>query len=156
MDKPLSAILEQSLNLTGSSFKQMEQLMGNFNLSGQKPAGSIPGAGTLNGLIQLNQLTLSTLELLKHWEKTIDGLNLFLGTVPGWPTAKDNQDRKMEEELAVLRKRLDAQESLIRELQSKLGSKPASDDDDGDAAQILSDFFATQNEQFQKLLKKNG
>ena len=144
--------MKQSLDLSGSMIKQMEQLMGTFKVPGSAEKGSTPGAGILSDLKQLNQSTLSSLEMFRQWETTLGNLKLFLGAFPGLTVTKDDQYRKMGDKIAALKKRLDDQESLIKALQSKLAPESVTEEDNGDAVQILSDFFTAQNEQFQRLL----
>jgi len=155
MDKNLETLMKQSLEMSGSVFKQMEQLIGSFNLSVPAAVGAVPGTDLLNGVVQLNQLTLSTLELLRNWEKVFDSFKLFIGSFPGWSVAKDDRQRELEKKITALNKKLDEQGSLIEELQAKLKIESEQHPDSADPVGILSDFFARQNEQFQKLLKRD-
>jgi len=147
--------MKQSLDLSGSMIKQMEKLMGTFKVPGSSEKGLTPGAGIINDLKQLNQSTLSSLEMFRQWETALGNLKLFLGAFPGLTVTKDDQYRKMGDKITALKKRLDDQESLIKELQSKLAPESVKEEDSGDAVQILSDFFTAQNEQFQRLLAKS-
>ncbi|MFH2129009.1 MAG: hypothetical protein ABIK68_01435 [bacterium] len=165
MDKKLEALMEQSLEQSSSIFKQMEQLIGRFNLSGtglpgshpdRKTTGEDPGNHFFRDIMQLNQLTLSSLDMLRKWETLFESLKLFTGGFPGWPPVKPgDEDRKLEEELKGLKIRLDEQETLIRELQSRLKTESGKEPDGEQAARVLTDFFSEQSQQFQRLLKGN-
>lgn len=157
--------MEQSLEQSSSLFKQMEQLIGRFSLSGsglpgsppaRKTAGEDPGNHFFRDIMQLNQLTLSSLDMLRKWETLFESMKLFTGGFPGWPPVKPgDEDRKLEEALKALKTRLDEQEALIRELQSQLKSESAKEPDGDKATRVLTDFFSEQSQQFQRLFKEN-
>lgn len=173
MNSQLEELIKQSLELSGSVFKQMapvmERLGGSYGIGGScgiggsygigglhnEKSGSVLGPGFFNDLYQLNQLTLSTLTLVRNWEKALEGLRLFLSSFAGGSMPNDDRYQEMEEKIAGLKKRLDSQEHLIEKLQSKLEPETGSDVERGDAAQTLSDFLTQQSDLFQRLMKGN-
>ncbi|NQU63985.1 MAG: hypothetical protein HQ517_06840 [SAR324 cluster bacterium] len=160
--------MKQSFDLSGSFLKQMQQFAGKSTIPGPEFVGSVPGGvsngidgGTnlLSSIIQLNQLTLSSLELLRNWEKLTEHLKAFTGGFPGWSDTKtDDHNQEHEEKIATLKTRLDEQEALIKELQVKLKTTEGTDSENaesGHTGDVLSKFFTEHNQQFQRLLKNN-
>lgn len=152
MNNQLDELRKWSEEFTRSAWEGFSQMLKGFQADTSSRTDS--AGELLERLVQLNQLTLSTMEQYRYWEKLNESMkqisNSLLG---GFGRQTDSRTRELESQIDVLKTRLNAQEKLLQELQSRLKSEEEHPADEDRTTDILSKFFSEQTRQFQKLVK---